>query len=184
MLGLEIVTLLIQVAVILFISHLLWNSIQVVFFCRVPYVPSPRRNVTQIVALLGPKPGEKIVDLGCGDARILLAAWRKEPKGMYCGYESSLYPYLLAKFRIWRNKAPIQVYRKNFFHADLRNTDKIYMFLLPRVMDRLLPKLQKELRPGTMLVSTDFMFSNKTPARMIALDEKAKLGKRLLVYQF
>jgi len=52
-------------------------------------------------------------------------------------------------------------------------------------MDELLPKFQKEFKPGTRLVSLSFKFASKTPIEEIDLKRnKYKLGRKLYVYEF
>lgn len=176
-----IVLLLIGIA---FLIYFIYNTLWIAFFHGVPFVPARTKIVGQIIEALAIFPGETVIDLGCGDARILIAAWQKEPRANYIGYESSFFPFWLARFKIWRAGANIKIFRQNFFKADLSATNRIFTYLLPDIMERLLPKLARELRPGARLISLDFPFSLKLPQQVIALDGRARLGKKLFVYQF
>ena len=58
-------------------------------------------------------------------------------------------------------------------------------YLFPGLMDKLLPKLEKELSPGTILVSVSFSFSKREPERVIDLKRTSKQsGQRLDVDRF
>ena len=52
-------------------------------------------------------------------------------------------------------------------------------------MDSLLPKFEKELKPGTKVISCDFKFSKKEPTKVIHLKaNKSALNRTLYVYDF
>jgi len=61
----------------------------------------------------------------------------------------------------------------------------IFTYLNPNIMDDLLTKFDKELKPGTRLVSLSFKFTGKQPINEIDLKRsKYKLGRKIYVYQF
>ncbi|HRE90268.1 MAG TPA: methyltransferase domain-containing protein, partial [Myxococcota bacterium] len=45
----------------------------------VPYVPSPDPVIDAMLALTRPQPNERLIDLGCGDGRIVLEALQRVP---------------------------------------------------------------------------------------------------------
>ena len=52
-------------------------------------------------------------------------------------------------------------------------------------MDKLQPKLEKELKNGTIVVSATFSFSNKEPIKVINLDfGKYSLIHKIFIYKF
>lgn len=150
-----------------------------------PFVAIPQHAIRLLEESISiPEKECTIYDLGCGDGRVLCALANKFPHVQYIGIEYSWMPYLFAKIsaRAYKN---ITIKYKNFFKEDLSDADGIITYLFPRLMDSLLPKLEKELKPGAMLYSFDFPFTNKEPRAII--DNKkgaATRGNRLWIYGF
>jgi SAM-dependent methyltransferase len=132
-------------------------------------------------------PGSVVYDPGCGDGRVLFAIAEKNPHARFVGIELRMFPYMLAlrQKRLHPN-VDITFIRGNSFKLDLSSATHMYTYLYPKVMDMLLPKLEKELRPGTELISLDFEFQNKETERSMPLAsaEAQKLGRTLYVYRF
>jgi cyclopropane fatty-acyl-phospholipid synthase-like methyltransferase len=131
----------------------------------VPFVPTPKPIVRRMLGLAEVKPGERLIDLGAGDGRIVIAAAR-EFGANALGVE--LHP---ERFAIIRNSAAslkpnLQAVRQNFFTADLSNADIVTMYLLPSVNEALRKKLERELHSGARVVSHDFSIPEWTPARV------------------
>ena len=131
----------------------------------VPFVPTPRPIVRRMLSLAHVKPGERLIDLGAGDGRIVVAAAR-EFGANALGVE--LHP---ERFAIIRNNAAslkpnLQAIRENFFSTDLSNADVVTMYLLPSVNEALRKKLERELHSGARVISHDFSIPEWTPARV------------------
>jgi len=152
---------------------------------KAPFVPIPNEVLSSIVDALKLSPSSVFVDLGCGDGRVLRAASKQFPNIRCIGIDKALFAILSARFAT-RKKYPNIVYvRSNFFRASFREATHVFTYLFPRLMDELLPRLEKELRPGTRLVSCDFKFNHKVPTEVINLNRpKHALGKTLYVYEF
>jgi len=131
----------------------------------VPFVPTPRPIVRRMLELAETRPGERLIDLGAGDGRIVIAAAR-EFGAKALGVE--LHP---ERFAVIRNSAlslkpNLQAIRQNFFTTDLSNADIVTMYLLPSVNEALRKKLERELQGGARVVSHDFSIPGWTPARV------------------
>lgn len=170
--------------IILFIFWSIGN-----FKNRVPFVTSSNAVLKDIAKALEVKDDSVVYDLGCGDGRVLLYLTRSNPKARYIGIENNIFPLLLARFESFLNKkkggAKVEIINNNFFKQDLSNATHIFTYLYPNIMDELLPKFEKEFKPGTRLVSLSFKFASKNPVSEIDLKRsKYKLGRKLYVYQF
>jgi len=131
----------------------------------VPFVPTPRPIVRRMLEVAGTKPGERLIDLGAGDGRIVIAA-AQEFGARALGVE--LHP---DRFALIRNssvslKPNLQALRQNFFQTDLSNADIVTMYLLPSVNEALRKKLERELRSGARVVTHDFSMPEWTPSRV------------------
>ena len=174
---------LIMLATIIYEFSLVWG----IFTARAPFVPIPKEVLPEIVRALKIKAGDVIYDLGCGDGRVLAACYQSEPRANYTGIEKNFLAWTLAKKRFWflGNPPNIKIFRKNFFQADLSAATRVFTYLFPKPMNELLPKFQKELRPGTRVVSCDFIFKEKESVEIIDLHRsKNQLARRLYVYEF
>ncbi len=156
-------------------------------FTKAPFVPVGKKTIPRIVQALNIKPNSQVYDLGCGDARVLIAAWREQGQAEYFGLDKDWLPIICSWWKIFLVGRPknITVLKRDFFKQDLSRATHIFVYLFPKLMDQLLPKLQAELKPGAKLVSCDFCFSNKKPAQVINLNRPRKsLGKKLFIYEF
>ncbi len=116
-----------------------------------PYIRSSDIRVRGILELGKFKKGDKVVDLGCGDGKLMLAIAGKGVRNVI-GYEISILTYLLAKFRC-RGRA--RVLYGNFWKKDFRNVDVIVCFLLERPMQDFKKKIWTKLKKGARVISND-----------------------------
>jgi SAM-dependent methyltransferase len=170
-------------AALFFLFSFIWTSL----FVRYPYVPMPKAIIPELIKCLKIESGSKVYDLGCGDARVLIACLKLFPGANYTGIERDLMPFFLAKIKLFFNgySRKIKLYRKNFFNCDLSVSNRIFIYLYPGLIKKLIPKLEKELMPGTRLVSCEFPLPGKEPTEIIDLSKnKNFLIKKLFIYTF
>lgn len=152
---------------------------------RAPFIPVPTDVLPGIVKAMDVQSGEVVYDLGCGEGKVLLACRAAQHDAKYIGIERSWLPYLMAKFKARHATNNVELIRSSFFKVDLSKADKVFVYLFPALMNDLLPKLQKELKPGTKVISCDFTFSDKQPKEIIDLKRPPKtLGQKLIIYEF
>ncbi len=126
-------------------------------YFEVPFVPTPEVVVKRMLQLANVRPGELVFDLGCGDGRIVITAARDFNAYAACvEIRRDLYEQTLRRVRELGLEGKIKVVHGNFFEVDLSDADVVTMYLLTSVNEKLRPKLERELRPGTRVVSHDF----------------------------
>ena len=110
-----------------------------------------------------------IYDLGCGDGTLLITAV-EEYGARGVGIEIDPARVFIARVRVWFKRLgnKISIERKDFFAIDISEATVVVMYLIPKTLGRLKPKLLKELKPGTRIVT----FVYKIDLPMIAKDEK------------
>jgi len=120
-----------------------------------PFVGSDPENVARMVRLAAPASGETVIDLGSGDGRIVFAALQGRPGVRGIGVDINA--GLVAKAgaaAVAQNLADrAQFLHQNVFDADLGKVDVIFMWLFPELMRLLRPKILREARPGTRVVT-------------------------------
>lgn len=131
-----------------------------------PSVPTKRRAVAEVIALAGIKPGDRVVDLGSGDGRLVIAAARAGAEAH--GYEIN--PLLVWYSRLRIVSAGLHgkafVHLQSFWRVDLSGFEAFLLFGMPGIMPRLAAKLAAE-RPGGVVVSNIFLFPDWPPETQV-----------------
>ena len=126
------------------------------------FAPSRRAAVERALTLAALAPGERFLDLGCGDGRVLAAAARRGARVR--GIEMDAELVVGARRRLARAGLDGEVVHGDIFEADL-DAEVIFTYLTPGTLQELTPRFQA-LRPGTRLVALDFAVPDLVPARM------------------
>ena len=118
------------------------------------YVSTSRAKIAAFIDAVPMRADQTLIDLGCGDGRVLREAQKRY--GVHTiGYEINPMAYLKARiFSFGQNK--IKIRRENFWEADLSDADVIFCYLYPDVMKKLAAKLAAGLKPGAVIVSSNF----------------------------
>lgn len=120
----------------------------------VRYVPSPQYIVDAMLELAHVTSADVVYDLGSGDGRIpITAAQRFGARGVGIEIE----PRLIRESNDNAAKAKVSgrvwFLNQDLFEADISAATVVTLFLHPRLNQELIPKLKRELRPGTRIVS-------------------------------
>jgi len=169
------------VVLILFICF--WFLLLRSLFSTAPFVPIPKSILAQITNALAIPDTGVVYDLGCGDGRVLRYAAKVHPNAKFIGIEKNTIPYWLAKFRT-RKYPQISILKQDFFQTDISNASSVYVYLFPSLMPRIFEKFQKELKPGTTVVSCDFRMHDKEPKEIIRTGRRIGLGGMILIYKW
>ncbi len=129
------------------------------------YVSTANVRIRAFLDAVHMKPGEILIDLGCGDGRVLRAA-RSRYHVTTIGYELNPLACLNALIRSFAIRG-VDIRRRNFFDADLTNADVVFCYLFPDVMEDLSKKLLKELKPGSIFVSCNFPLPGFEPKKVL-----------------
>jgi 16S rRNA A1518/A1519 N6-dimethyltransferase RsmA/KsgA/DIM1 with predicted DNA glycosylase/AP lyase activity len=124
----------------------------IAYLTGAPFVPSKRATADAMINLAHIKKGDTVYDLGSGNGKLLLLASKKGAETV--GFEINPLLVLFSNLR----GAPTRW--KNFWHADIHDADVIFIYLIPWKMKRLVAKIKKECKQGTIIVSNSFIFPN------------------------
>jgi SAM-dependent methyltransferase len=138
----------------------------------VPYVPTPPDVVESMLKLGKATGGDIHYDLGCGDGRIVIAAVQKFGAARGTGYDID--PERIKEAVENAKQAGVSDKTKfilgNLFEADFRDATIVTLYLLPEVNLKLRPKLLKDLKVGSRIVSHQFDMGDWAPDRVIKMD--------------
>jgi SAM-dependent methyltransferase len=120
----------------------------------VPFEPSSTEVVEEMLKIAGVNKDDLVYDLGCGDGRIVIAAAKKTGAR---GVGVDLDPLRIRESNENARKAGVadrvKFFKQDLFQADIRPATVVMLYLWPEVNLRLRPKLLRELKPGTRVVS-------------------------------
>lgn len=132
----------------------------------VPFVPSPQEVVDRMIELSSVKKGDLVYDMGSGDGRIVIAAAKKGAKAV--GFEID--GDLVKESRENIRKAGVQnlaeIRQQDILSVDFSAASVITMYLLPDVNLKLKPKLLRQLKPGSRVVSHSFDMGDWPPDKV------------------
>jgi cyclopropane fatty-acyl-phospholipid synthase-like methyltransferase len=141
----------------------IWGYLYPLLFWGAIYVPTSEEKIEKMVKLLKIKPGQKVVDLGAGDGRVLVALAKAGAKAY--GYEIN--PYLVSRAIKNIQKAKLAdkafIYWKSMWTIDLKDFDAVAIYPMEHIMKRLEKKFEKELKPGAKIVSNYFLLPTWKP---------------------
>ncbi|OAI15525.1 hypothetical protein A1507_13940 [Methylomonas koyamae] len=123
---------------------------------------------------------ESFIDLGAGVASVAAPLAAAMPDLQITALERAPLPYLLARWRC-RNLTNAVVAGGSFWDCDLGRFDLVFAFLSPAVMPRLGRKLAREMRAGSLFVSSSFPLPGWPLSAEIRLADRR--GTRLYCYR-
>ena len=128
-----------------------------------PYAETPPEVVAAMLDLAGLQPGERLLDLGSGDGRIVLAAARRGADGLGVDIDPLRVAAAEQAARAAGLAERARFRREDLFATPLGQADVITLYLLAPVNVWLGPRLFAEARPGTRIVSHAFPIPDREP---------------------
>lgn len=137
----------------------------------VPFVPTPQNVVEGMLKLAEVKKGDILYDLGSGDGRMVITAAK-----LYGvrGTGIDIDPQRISEANENAKKEGVtnlvRFLNQDLFEADFHDASVITLYLLPGINLKLRPKLWKELKPGTRIVSHSFDMGDWAPEKKVDID--------------
>jgi SAM-dependent methyltransferase len=129
-----------------------------------PYLPTLKRQVDTALDMLDLKPGQTMLELGCGDGRVLRAA---AARGWYVvGYELNPILVVTAYIVTWKYRKNVKIIWGNFWKREWPPAQGIFTFLLQKYTLPLNTKIVQNMPKPLKLVSFAFTIPHKEPTKV------------------
>ncbi len=179
------ITVLLYILLILLTIIICAYFLDVLLTGKTPLVVTPPKVLKVLSQEIQLKDSSVFYDLGSGTGNTLLYLSNNYPATKFIGIDNSFISCLISRVLMRFKHVPnITVINKNFFDVDLSKATHLYSWIIVSDMDKLLPKLRKELKPGTLLYSLDFPFTHMSPIKTLDFGNTHMFGRKLYTYEF
>jgi precorrin-6B methylase 2 len=137
------------------------------------YVPTPQAVAEAMLQVANVTSKDLVYDLGCGDGRIPITAARKYGAHAVCiDIDPERIKEIKANVAAAKMENLVTVIEGDLFQEDLSKATVVTLYLLPSLNLKLMPKLMKELKPGTRIVSHAFDMGDWKPEKELDVDSR------------
>jgi hypothetical protein len=155
-------------SVVLLLLLVFWGTVK----GDVPLFLSSSAVADAVSAIVGRENAKVFADLGAGTGSVAvpLAQCRSLEVD---AWESAPLPWLIT---VWRcRKLPnASVKRASFWGCDLDCYDVVFAFLSPAVMVELGEKIKREMRPGSLFISSSFPIPDWRPESVVQIEDRRR----------
>jgi SAM-dependent methyltransferase len=130
-----------------------------------PYLPTLKDQIETSLKLADLNPGDKLLELGCGDGRVVVAAAERGIEVI--GYELNPILAFIAWARTRRFGKKVKIVCGDFWRVSWPETDAVFVFLLDKYMQKLDNKFMQYKHKPVKLVSFAFKVPGKKPIKTL-----------------
>jgi SAM-dependent methyltransferase len=142
------------------------------------YVPTPQEVVDGMLDLAKVTSSDVVYDLGCGDGRIVVSAAKRGAKAVGIDIDPQRIMEARANAKAAGVEGRVQFLEQDLFTADISQATVVTLYLLPSLNEKLRPKLMKDLKPGTRIVSHAFEMGDWQPEQSVDVN-----GRRVYLWR-
>jgi len=137
----------------------------------VHFEPSPDSVVEQMLRMANVREADVVYDLGCGDGRIVIAAAKRfGARGVGIDIDPERIEESLENAREAGVEDRLTFRNEDLFEADIHDATVATLFLWRSLNLKLRPKLWRELKPGTRVVSHHWDMGDWVPEQQTEVD--------------
>lgn len=149
-----------------------------------PYVPTPHEVVDRMLTLAGVTMSDVVVDLGCGDGRIPIAAAKKYGAR---GIGVDIDPQRIAEANANAKAAGVEQLvtfkLQDAMKTDVSGASVVTTYLLSASNLKLRPLLTAQLKPGSRIVTHSFGMGDWTPEKVDSFADAEGRTRMLFLYR-
>lgn len=149
----------IHLVVFLFLLMLYWST----FRTQVPFYPSGPAVWNAVLDLLPASRPLRVIDIGSGLGGLVLTLSARRPDCSFTGIELAPLPWMISRVRGIATGSRARFVRGDYDALDFAGFDVVFAYLSPAAMPALWQKVQREMRPGTLMLSYEFLIDDQPP---------------------
>ncbi|MCC7456776.1 MAG: class I SAM-dependent methyltransferase [Nitrospira sp.] len=140
-----------------------------------PYVPTPQYIVDRMLQMANVGANDYVIDLGSGDGRIVITAAKQfGARGMGVDISEQLVGVATTNAHKEQVAERAKFVQQDAFKTDIRAASVLTLYLLPKFVLELRPKILAELKPGSRIVSHDYNLGDWESDNAITFDSPEK----------
>jgi predicted O-methyltransferase YrrM len=129
------------------------------------FVPTPPEVVDAMLKLANVSAKDVVYDLGSGNGIIVVTAAEKfGARGVGIDIDPQRVKEANERIQKAGVEDKVKILNEDLFETDISPATVVTLYLLPSLNQKLIPKLNKELKPGTRIVSQSFDMGEDYPA--------------------
>lgn len=134
-------------------------------------MPSSKKAREGMLALIPPK-DQIIFELGSGWGHLAFSLSRHLPNATIHAFETSPFPWFVSLIaNAFLRRANLKIMRRNFYKISFKEADCLVCYLYPGAMKKLKKKIEKELRPGALVITNTFSIPGWTPYKVFKAND-------------
>jgi len=134
---------------------------------EVPFVPTPPEVIDRMLAMARVQRGDVIYDLGSGDGRIIIrAALKYGVRGVGIEIDPDLVRKAQEEARRQKVDQLVEFRAEDALAVDVSPATVVTLYMLPEFNAKLRSRFDRQLRPGSRVVSHDFEIQGWVPDRV------------------
>lgn len=113
-----------------------------------------------------------IFELGSGWGHLAFDLARGSPQACVMAYEVSFFPWLVSRcWLVITRLSNVKIKKQDFFDVSLSEANLVVCYLYPGAMSRLKEKFERELVPGTFVISHTFAVPGWVPKKTLRVND-------------
>jgi hypothetical protein len=155
--------------VVVLMTLIFWGTIR----GDVPLFLSSPEVAQALIILLQQEGASTFADLGSGVGSVAIPIAKQLTGIKVNAWERAPLPWLLS---VWRGRrlANFITSRRNFFSANFKHYDVVFAFLSPAAMPEVSEKIKREMRSGTLFISSSFPAPDWSPESIKRIKDRRK----------
>jgi len=161
---------------------LLWDQLGVIYGrIEASWVPTPIGIVEFVFDLISIGSGDIVVDLGCGDGRVVIEAAKRGAKALCIEIDERLLKIARKNAQQLGVADNILFINNDILNVNISQATVVYTYLTTKVLNKLKIKFFKELKPGTTIISLVYSLGWLEPIEVVEVSPENKYY-RIYIY--